>query len=33
MKDEAVRIGHMGDHTVTGLEAVLDTLGEVLDRR
>jgi len=30
MKDEAVRIGHMGDHTLEGLEALLAALEEVL---
>lgn len=30
MKDQMVRIGHMGDHTLAELEAVLETLGEVL---
>jgi aspartate aminotransferase-like enzyme len=30
MKDQMVRIGHMGDHTPTELETVLDALGEVL---
>jgi len=30
LKDESFRIGHMGDHTVAGLEALLDVLGDVL---
>jgi aspartate aminotransferase-like enzyme len=30
LKDPTFRIGHMGDHTVAGLEVVLDTLEEVL---
>lgn len=30
LKQETVRIGHMGDHTVEGLEAVLGQLGEIL---
>jgi aspartate aminotransferase-like enzyme len=30
LKDDMVRIGHMGDHTLEELEVVLDTLGEVM---
>lgn len=30
LKETAFRIGHMGDHTVAELDAVLDALGEVL---
>jgi aspartate aminotransferase-like enzyme len=30
MKDAMVRIGHMGEHTMEELEAVLEALGEVL---
>ncbi|HUQ81905.1 MAG TPA: alanine--glyoxylate aminotransferase family protein [Gemmatimonadaceae bacterium] len=30
LKDTSVRIGHMGDHTIDELNAVLDTLREVL---
>ncbi len=30
LKEKAFRIGHMGDHTVAELDAVLDALGEVL---
>jgi aspartate aminotransferase-like enzyme len=30
LKDDMVRIGHMGDHTLDELEAVLDALGGVL---
>jgi aspartate aminotransferase-like enzyme len=33
MKDESFRIGHMGDHTVDGLESLLETLADVLRRR
>lgn len=32
MKEETFRIGHMGDHTVDRLEALLDALGKVLGR-
>jgi predicted phosphoserine aminotransferase len=32
MKDESFRIGHMGDHTVDRLEALLDALAKVLKR-
>jgi predicted phosphoserine aminotransferase len=32
MKDETFRIGHMGDHTVAGIDALLDVLGDVLGR-
>jgi predicted phosphoserine aminotransferase len=32
MKDESFRIGHMGDHTVDDLEALLDVIGDVLRR-
>ena len=32
LKDTTFRIGHMGDHTVAELEAVLAALGEVLKR-
>jgi aspartate aminotransferase-like enzyme len=30
LKDTSIRIGHMGDHTVEELDALLDTLREVL---
>jgi aspartate aminotransferase-like enzyme len=30
LKDTTIRIGHMGDHTVEELDAVLDALREVL---
>lgn len=30
LKDESIRIGHMGDHTVAELDALLDVLAEVL---
>lgn len=30
MKEEAIRVGHMGDHTVEGLDALLDALRETL---
>jgi aspartate aminotransferase-like enzyme len=30
LKETAFRVGHMGDHTVAELDAVLDALGEVL---
>lgn len=30
LKEESVRIGHMGDHTIEELDAVLDTLEEVM---
>ncbi len=30
LKETAFRVGHMGDHTVSELDAVLDALGEVL---
>ena len=30
LKETTFRVGHMGDHTVTELDAVLDALGEVL---
>ncbi len=30
LKDATIRIGHMGDHTVAGLEALLGALAEVL---
>ena len=30
MKDPQIRIGHMGDHTVDGLDTMLGLLGEVL---
>jgi aspartate aminotransferase-like enzyme len=30
LKEASFRVGHMGDHTVTELDAVLDALGEVL---
>ncbi len=32
MKDEAVRIGHMGDHTVRELDRLLDVLAETLEQ-
>jgi len=32
LKDATIRIGHMGDHTVAGLEALLAVLEEVLER-
>ena len=32
MKDTQIRIGHMGDHTVAGLEVLLDVLATVLQR-
>ena len=32
LKDSTIRIGHMGDHTVTEVEAVLAALAEVLHR-
>jgi predicted phosphoserine aminotransferase len=32
LKDSTIRIGHMGDHTVAGLEALLAALAEVLKR-
>jgi predicted phosphoserine aminotransferase len=32
LKDATIRIGHMGDHTVAGLEALLAALEEVLKR-
>ncbi len=32
LKDSTIRIGHMGDHTVPELDAVLAALGEVLRR-
>lgn len=32
MKDETFRIGHMGDHTMDGLEGLLAVLGRVLKR-
>jgi len=32
LKDSTIRIGHMGDHTVAGLEALLAALEEVLQR-
>jgi aspartate aminotransferase-like enzyme len=30
LKDDMVRVGHMGDHTVEELDAVLEALGEVM---
>jgi aspartate aminotransferase-like enzyme len=30
MKDEMIRIGHMGDHTVAELDVLLETLHGVL---
>jgi predicted phosphoserine aminotransferase len=30
LKDTTIRIGHMGDHTLEGLEGVLDVVGQVL---
>jgi predicted phosphoserine aminotransferase len=30
MKETQIRIGHMGDHSVAGLETLLDALGDVL---
>lgn len=33
MKETAIRIGHMGDHTVEGLDGLLRTLDEVLAAR
>ena len=30
LKDDMVRIGHMGEHTVDELNAVLDALAEVV---
>jgi aspartate aminotransferase-like enzyme len=30
MKDQMVRVGHMGDHTVAELDVLLEALGEVL---
>ena len=30
MKDETFRIGHMGDHTLDGLNGLLDVLSDVL---
>ncbi|HAD76093.1 MAG TPA: hypothetical protein DCG16_09930 [Gemmatimonadetes bacterium] len=30
LKEASFRVGHMGDHTVAELDAVLDALGEVL---
>jgi aspartate aminotransferase-like enzyme len=30
LKDTGIRIGHMGDHTLDGLNEMLDTLREVL---
>lgn len=30
LKDQMIRIGHMGDHTLAELDSVLDALGEVL---
>jgi aspartate aminotransferase-like enzyme len=30
VKSSTVRIGHMGDHTVAGLDGCLDACGEVL---
>ena len=32
MKDSQIRIGHMGDHTVAGLDVLLDVLATVLQR-
>ena len=32
LKDSTIRIGHMGDHTLDGLEALLVVLAEELDR-
>lgn len=32
LKDDMVRIGHMGEHSLGEVEAVLEALGEVLDR-
>ena len=32
LKDTTIRIGHMGDHTLAGLDALLATFEEVLDR-
>ena len=32
LKDKTVRIGHMGDHTMDELNAVLDALGQVLSK-
>ena len=32
LKDSTFRIGHMGDHTVAELDAVLGALAEVLRR-
>ncbi|MEX1184469.1 MAG: alanine--glyoxylate aminotransferase family protein [Gemmatimonadota bacterium] len=32
MKDETIRIGHMGDHTLDGLNGLLEVLGRVLAR-
>ena len=32
MKDETFRIGHMGDHTMDRLDALLDVLKQVLGR-
>lgn len=31
LKDSTIRIGHMGDHTLEGLEALLDVLEDVID--
>ena len=31
LKDDMVRIGHMGEHSLGEVEAVLEALGEVLD--
>ena len=31
LKDSTIRIGHMGEHTLEGLEALLGVLGEVVD--
>lgn len=31
LKDTTIRIGHMGEHTLEGLEALLGVLGEVID--
>jgi aspartate aminotransferase-like enzyme len=30
LKDETIRVGHMGDHTVAGLEAVMDAVEQEL---
>jgi aspartate aminotransferase-like enzyme len=30
LKERTIRIGHMGDHTVQELEALLEELGQVI---